>query len=196
MSAATQVWTIGHSNHSAADFVGLLEGRDIKVLADVRSHPYSKYTSHFSQTPLRQLLAKAGLHYLYLGRELGGRPPERELYDSDGHVLYGELAATPRFGAGLDRLRAAAAGRRVAIMCSEEDPSFCHRRLLVARAMLEQDPASSVTHIRGDGSVVDEAELARALGGNQQLALFKEADPWRSARSVSPSTPQRVSSGS
>lgn len=196
MGAAAQVWTVGHSNHSATGFVRLLEGCDIEVLADVRSQPYSRYTPHFSQPPLRHLLAEAGFNYLYLGRELGGRPPERELYDREGHVLYGELASTPRFGAGLDRLREAAAGGRLAMMCSEEDPSYCHRRLLVTRAMLEQDPESSIAHIRGDGSVVGEAELGRTLRGFQQLALFKEAEPWRSARSASPSTPQRVSSRS
>ena len=75
---------------------------------------------------------------------------------------------------------------------------YCRRRLLVgrllvARAMLERDPGASVAHIRGDGRVGDEAEMGRTLGGSRQLALFKEAEPWRSARSASPSTPQRAS---
>ena len=195
VSAAVQVWTVGHSNHSAAHFVGLLRGCGIEVVADVRSQPYAKYVSHFSQSPLRLVLAEAGVDYLFLGHELGGRPPEPEMYDDEGHVLYGALAATARFGAGLARLREVAFAQRVAMMCSEEDPAACHRRVLVTRAMLMSDPASSVAHIRGDGKVVDEADLSRAVRGDRQLPLFEEAETWRSVRSASPSTLLRASSG-
>lgn len=193
----SQLWTIGHSNHSPEDFVALLRGCSIEVVADVRSVPYSRYTPHFSQAALRSLLARAGLEYVFLGRELGGRPPERDLYDDDGHVLYGRLARTPRFGSGLDRLREFACPQRVTMMCSEEDPTECHRRLLVARALLERDPTATVIHIRGDGSIIDEAQLASAADGNRQLGLFvQEEQPWKSARSVSRSTLLRASSAS
>lgn len=194
VSAAVQVWTVGHSNHSAAHFVGLLRGCGIEVVADVRSQPYAKYASHFSQSPLRLLLKEAGVDYLFLGRELGGRPPEPEMYDDEGHVLYGALAETSLFRAGLARLREVAIVQRVAMMCSEEDPAACHRRLLVTRAMRTSDPASSVVHIRGDGEVVDEDDLTRALRGDRQLSLFEEAKTWRSARSALPSTLLKASS--
>ena len=52
--------------------MGLLQECGIEALADVRSHPYSRYASHFGQAPLRKWLAEAGIHYLYLGHELGG----------------------------------------------------------------------------------------------------------------------------
>lgn len=194
VSKAPTVWTVGHSNHSLDRFLGLLQACQIAVVADVRSQPYSRYARHFSQSPLSRALADAGLSYLFFGRELGGRPPEAELYDAEGHVLYGALAETPRFGEGLSRLRDVAYGQRVAMMCSEEDPSHCHRRLLVTRAMLASDPAVSVLHIRGNGTVVGETDLAQALQGARQLGLFEEVEAWRSARSASPSTLQRASS--
>jgi hypothetical protein len=37
---------------------------------------------------LKQSLATAGFQYLYLGRELGGRPEGDQYYDAKGHVLY------------------------------------------------------------------------------------------------------------
>ena len=194
MSQAPTVWTVGHSNHPLDRFLGLLRACQIAVVADVRSEPYSRYAQQFSQSPLSRALADAGLSYLFLGRELGGRPPEAELYDAEGHVLYGALAETPRFGEGLSRLCGVACEQRVAMMCSEEDPSQCHRRLLVTRAMLAADPAASVLHIRGDGTVVGEMDLAHAIQGARQLGLFEEEVTWRSARSASPSTLLRASS--
>jgi len=189
------LWTVGHSNHSAGDFLDLLRGCNIEVVADVRSTPYARYTPHFSQPALRNLLARAGLEYVFLGRELGGRPPEQELYDDDGHVLYGRLARTPRFDSGLARLREIACKQRAAMMCSEENPTGCHRRLLVTRARLERDPTSPVIHSRGDGITIDEADLSRAADGHRKLGLFgQEEQPWKSARSVSRSTPLKVSS--
>jgi len=137
---------------------------------------------------------KAGVDYLFLGDALGGRPPEPDMYDHEGHVRYGALAETPRFRAGLDRLREAASQGRVAMMCSEENPADCHRRLLVTRALLNDDPACLVTHIRGDGSVIGEADMSRTIDPYQQGCLLEEEPPWRSARSVSPNTQQRVSS--
>ena len=104
---------------------------------------------------------------MFLGAELGGRPPEPELYDTKGHARYDLMMRTERFGAGLDRLLTGAASYRVAIMCSEEDPARCHRRLLVTRALVER--GLEVRHIRGNGQVMAESELA---GGPEQDVLF------------------------
>ena len=188
-----ELWTIGHSNHSGGRFIELLESFRIDVLADVRSQPYARYASHFSQTPLRQLLADAGLQYMFLGRELGGRPDEPELYDSEGRVRYGHLAEAPRFRAGLSRLLEGASQWRVAMMCSEEDPTDCHRRLLITRALRQGNSHATVHHIRGDGGEVDETVFSHEVDPFNQLALFGEKDQWKSARSVSPSTARAAS---
>ena len=189
-----EVWTIGHSNHSGERFVELLEGCSIDVVADVRSQPYARYAVHFSRAPLRQLLADAGLRYVFLGQALGGRPDEPELYDSEGRVLYGRLADIPRFRDGISRLLEGAVRWRVAMMCSEEDPTHCHRRLLIARALRLSNPETKVRHIRGDGSDMDEERLGHQSDPFDQLALFGERDQWKSAQSVSPSTARTASS--
>jgi len=86
------IQTIGHSNHSADHFLHLLKSHRIEVVVDTRSQPYSNYATHFDQSPLKQSLTQNDIQYLYLGRELGGRPEGDQNYDSKGHVLYHRVA--------------------------------------------------------------------------------------------------------
>ena len=153
-----------------------------------RSQPFSRYNPQFNRDALRSALLESGTQYAFLGAELGGRPPEPEFYDSEGHVLYGAVVKAERFNSGLQRLLKGSDGYRVVMLCSEEDPTHCHRRLLVGRVLAEQE--ISVAHIRGDGSVVHDEHLDAPLQQGTQGALFgQEVSPWRSIRSVSPSTP-------
>jgi uncharacterized protein (DUF488 family) len=169
--ASLAVWTIGHSTHPVDALVELLHGQRIEVLADVRSAPYSRHNPQFRRETLRASVEQAGLRYVWLGAELGGRPPEPEFYDAKGHARYDLVAETERFQAGLERLLTGAATYRVAIMCSEEDPGRCHRRLLVTRALVTR--GVEVRHIRGDGTVVTEAELSDGEAADPgQAALF------------------------
>jgi uncharacterized protein (DUF488 family) len=164
---ALVIWTVGHSTHPVEELVALLQAAQIEVLADVRSQPYSRHNPQFRRENLQASLQEAGLRYVFLGAELGGRPPEPEFYDAKGHARYDLVMGTERFRAGLERLLTGAAAYRVAIMCSEEDPARCHRRLLVTRALVQREV--EVWHIRGDGQVVAEADLGRGAG---QDALF------------------------
>jgi len=193
MSEQRAIWTIGHSNHDISTLLNLLQGEHIEVLADVRSSPFSRFNPHFNQKPLKSSLGEAKVRYVFLGKELGGRPPESEFFDDEGHVLYGEVAKTSRFLAGLDRLLDGSSQFRVAMMCSEENPTDCHRRLLVTRVLVER--GLPVVHIRGNGTTISEADLAVERDRPAQPALFGQEDaPWRSTQSVSQSTPQRISS--
>ncbi len=177
MSKPIKLWTIGHSNHPADRFLALLQQHSIETVVDVRSQPYSRFLPHFRQSRLRELLSEIGVGYLYLGNELGGRPKEPELYDSAGVVLYDRVARTEHFAVGLRRLMATAASRQVAAMCSEEDPTRCHRRLLITRELLSDDIPPTVMHIRGDGGLVTEAELAgRNRESGRQQSIFSDAD--------------------
>lgn len=195
MSGRTKLWTIGHSNHEAGHFLGLLGQHGIEAVADVRSQPYARYAEHFSQAPLRRLLVDADVTYVFLGKELGGRPQDADLYDDAGFVLYGDVAETAPFREGLHRLLKGAASCRVAMMCSEEDPTECHRRLLVTRALLDSEASLAVMHIRGDGRIVSEEEIASTeVATGEQLNFFGDTNSWKSAQSVSPSTAHRASS--
>ena len=190
------IWTIGHSNHALDNFLGLLVQHDIEVLVDVRSRPYSRYTPHFSRDVLREDVTNAGLGYLFMGKELGGRPADPSLYDEEGHVRYDAVSGTPDFTAGIARLRHGIVRFRVALLCSEDDPIHCHRRLLVGRVL--RDGGTEVLHIRGDGRIESEDQVdARERPASGQLGMFDDAEvrPWRSIRSVSRGDPPQPSSG-
>jgi uncharacterized protein (DUF488 family) len=184
-SAIPLVLTVGHSNHAVEHFLGLLKAHAIQVVVDARSQPYSKYATQFDHDALKLALQDAGIRYLYLGRELGGRPEGEEFYDSEGHVLYDRVAVTTLFQEGLSRLERGIREYTVALLCAEENPAACHRRLLVGRVLL--DHGFEVEHIRGDGRIQTEEEIAaEANPDRDQLSLFQkaEAEPWKSIPSV------------
>jgi uncharacterized protein (DUF488 family) len=162
------IFTIGHSRHAAEHFVGLLRAHAIERLVDVRSHPYSKWAPHFDRSDLDRLLDAHDVDYVFLGRQLGGRPDDRGYYRDDGTVDYARRALAPDFGDGIAQLAALARGRRTTILCAEEDPARCHRRLLVSHALVRSGAA--VVHVRGDGRLEPERDLIQAAA--QQLDLF------------------------
>jgi uncharacterized protein (DUF488 family) len=183
-----EVLTIGHSNRSIDEFLALLKQNAVEVVADVRSQPHSKYVPHFDYANLKQATEAAGLQYVFLGRELGGMPEAREFYDAEGHVVYSRIAASEPFRHGIARLLEGIRKYRVVIMCGEEDPMNCHRRLLVGRVLKEQ--GVGVRHIRGDGQIQTEEELVRQeqAGKVNQMELGfagSEEESWKSTQSVS-----------
>jgi uncharacterized protein (DUF488 family) len=177
------LYTIGHSNHSEEKFLALLQQHQIEVLVDVRSQPASRYNPQFNEGQLKRSLQAAGIRYLFMGDSLGGRPVGDEFFDDEGHALYHRMAKSPVFLAGIERLERGAAQHRVAIMCSEEDPAICHRHLLVTRVISGRD--IDVRHIRGDGKLESEAQIAPP---EKQGVLFADLadESWKSLRSVSP----------
>jgi uncharacterized protein (DUF488 family) len=184
-----RVYSVGHSNGTLPAFVALLLQSDIQTLVDVRSQPYSRYAPQFNLSSLKTAIENAGIRYAHLGRELGGRPVGREFYDVKGHVDYGRVADSPLFRAGIDALLTIGGEARAAVMCSEEDPLCCHRRLLIGRVL--HDLGVSMVHIRADGGL----EAEQTFGRRPQLALFgAEVDAeWKSIRSVLQNDRQPIS---
>ncbi len=182
------VFTFGHSTHSLEEFVGLLIGQDIDVVADTRSAPYSRFAPQFDREVLQKKLSECGIRYVFLGRELGGRPADPTYYDKKGRVLYGRMKADPVFAAGIERLERGMSEFRIALLCGEEDPAHCHRRLLVGRVLAEH--GHELLHIRGDGRLQTDAEVKAESGkplvsGQATLFAELEEDQWRSTASVS-----------
>ncbi|MDP8951625.1 MAG: DUF488 domain-containing protein [Actinomycetota bacterium] len=162
-------------------FAGLLKKHGIEVLVDTRSQPYSRRAPHFNAGEIEANLSGEGIEYVSLGGGLGGRPRGGEFYDAQGRVDYALVAGSAPFLRGLSWLERGIRERRIALLCSEENPSGCHRRLLVGRVLAERGVV--VRHIRGDGDVQTEDELL-LVGG--QPALFQDAEVtvWKSIRSV------------
>jgi uncharacterized protein (DUF488 family) len=170
-------------------WLALVRQHKIDVVVDTRSSPYSKYVPQFDRELIGPALEKAGVRYLFLGAELGGRPANPGYYDATGHVLYSQLRNDASFQAAIARLETGIEKFTVALMCGEEDPAHCHRRLLIGRVLAER--GHTMTHIRGDGRIESDeivAAEARKPLVDGQPALFAELDEdkWRSTASVLP----------
>jgi uncharacterized protein (DUF488 family) len=177
--ASVRLWTIGHGHQPATDFARLLLEQRIELAVDVRSVPGTRWAPQFNRPELQRLGREQGFRYLWIGRELGGIPEDASLYDEQGYVLYGPLAAQPSFGDALARLESLASEQRTALVCVEEEPERCHRHVLLARVLAEH--GAEIRHIRGDGSIETDVDVNRRLGGGQE-SLFGSGDPrpWRS----------------
>lgn len=159
----------------ASDFTGVLLTNGVKALVDVRSAPYSQYTPHFNRETLPQILAEVGIDYVYAGEYLGGRPKDPTCYkhgkvptgkvDYLKLVDYGEVARRPWFLKGVARLLQIASERPTAIMCSEEDPHYCHRYHLLTPSL--EARGVEVIHLRTkEEDTEDDPNLP------QQMSLF------------------------
>ena len=172
------VYTIGHSNHALESFIELLRKHGIDEVIDVRSSPYSRYNPHFNYNALEMALEAAGIEYIFLGGELGGRPADRSCYDADGRVLYDRLAEADSFQDGISYITRHADEYRAALMCSEKDPLDCHRALLIAGTLLDRGVA--VEHILSDGVLETHAAAMDRLMTDLKLPpngdLFRSRD--------------------
>ena len=176
MTKRPTIFTIGHSNHSMEDFLALLSKHLITAVADVRSAPWSRFSAHFNRNEFSAALKNRGIHYVYLGRELGGRPDDPALYDEDGRARYDRIARTGNFRDGVARIVGGAAKHRIALMCAEKEPLDCHRTHLVAQALDAE--GVEVAHILADGGLERHADTMKRLtanaGGRPEQDLFPD----------------------
>lgn len=155
-------FTIGHSNRSLQDFVELLTGAGVDLVADIRAIPKSRANPQFNKAALPEALAPYNVSYEHVAA-LGGlrgkaKTLSRDVNDfwtNDSFHNYADYALSERFHAGLEHLLALGRKRRCALMCSEAVWWRCHRRIvadyLIARG-------ETVFHIMGQGRL-DPARL-------------------------------------
>ncbi len=132
------VFSVGHSNTTAAELLALLRAHAIERIADVRRFPVSKRHPQHARPALEASLRAAGIDYAFLGRELGGRlEPELSIDDSENRALhepafraYADALSSPGFAAGFAQLEALARQKPLAFLCAERDWRQCHRRIL------------------------------------------------------------------
>lgn len=150
----TCVWTVGHSNRSFEEFVGLLEREAISLLVDVRRFAGSRKHPQFGSDLFPGLLGERGIGYRHM-LELGGRrsttePTDDEIAGAWRNVsfrAYAQHTRSPGFEHAIDELVDIAAGARVAICCSEAVPWRCHR-WIISDVLVARD--CDVLHIIGD----------------------------------------------
>lgn len=167
-----RIYTVGHSNKPVEYLIGLLDRHQITVVVDIRSKPFSKYSPQFNRAELAESLRLAGRPYVFSGHSLGGMPEDASLRDQEGRPDYDKIRESPAYQKELaDVARIVEDGRigQVALMCSEADPTKCHRRRLVGVDIVAR--GLELVHIMGDGSLVTEHEIRERLGENQPSVL-------------------------
>lgn len=161
------IWTIGHSNRTIGELIGLLAEHGVRSVLDVRAVPRSWRWPQFHGAALAGSLEAAGLGYRHDPR-LGGLRETR--VDSANTALlepafraYADHMTTREFRHALASLLALAAGLPTAVLCAERDPDGCHRSLL-ADALLAS--GARVRHILEPGGWRDHAlnPVARVAG--------------------------------
>ncbi len=128
------IWTVGHSNRSAEEFLHLVAANGIETVADVRRFPGSRRYPQFGREKLSESLADAQIEYSHFP-ELGGRRKPRpdstnDAWRNAAFRAYADYMSEPDFIIGVDRLVALARRKSTAIMCAEALWWQCHRGLI------------------------------------------------------------------
>lgn len=161
-----KIYTIGHSNLSLDEFYKILKTQDITCIIDVRSLPYSKYTSQFNKESISSFLKMKGILYAHFGIEFGARRNDcliNRTIIKNRHTIHKlqvdflEGMKTSNFLRGVNRLeKAISQGFKLSLMCSEANPLECHRFAFLARYLYEH--GWDVEHItrNSNGEIVVE----------------------------------------
>jgi uncharacterized protein (DUF488 family) len=128
------IFTIGHSNRTAEEFVELLVKNEITAVIDVRRFPTSKLP-YFKGEYLRQILSEAGIEYYWLPG-LGGF--RKKIVDespnvsikSEGFRNYADYMLTNEFRLVIEELQGIASSKLSVIMCAERFYWKCHRKFI------------------------------------------------------------------
>lgn len=150
MPSKPKIYTVGHSTQPFERFLRLLRRNQITAVADVRSSPYSRYAPQFDKETLKIELKREDVAYVFLGAELGARSDDNSCYVGNT-VSYEKLAQTSLFRRGIQRLEDGSARHSVALMCSEQDPTHCHRTILISKFLSER--GFEISHILGTGEL-------------------------------------------
>lgn len=129
------VYTIGHSNRTIAELVGILRAHGVQQIVDVRSIRGSRAFPRFGEAALRRSLTARGIAYRVI-EALGGRRgktavrADNSAWEHPAFKNYADYATTHAFTEGLRELRAIGATMPTAIMCAEAVWWRCHRRII------------------------------------------------------------------
>jgi uncharacterized protein (DUF488 family) len=148
-------FTIGHSNRSLEEFVELLRGADIDLVADIRAVPRSRANPQFNKDTLPEALAAFHISYEHMAA-LGGLRGKAGTISRDVNGFwtnesfhnYADYALSDDFHAGLCHLIELGRKLRCAIMCSEAVWWRCHRRIVADHLLARGE---TVFHIIGQG---------------------------------------------
>jgi uncharacterized protein (DUF488 family) len=144
------IFTIGHSTHSLDEFIAMLQGHEVTLVADVRTVPRSRHNPQFNPNILPNALKNAGLHYTHLPGLGGWRRVQlnspNQGWRSPAFQGFADYMLTSEFEAHLKNLIELARREQPVLMCAEALPWRCHRSLIADSLVVQ---GISVIHIMG-----------------------------------------------
>ncbi|WP_083238269.1 DUF488 family protein [Methyloceanibacter marginalis] len=178
-AATTTFYTIGHSTRTIDEFIDLLKGSRVNLIADVRSMPRSYANPQFNLETISDELARRRIGYEHIaelgglrGKARGTEPSPNLYWRVSSFRNYADYALTASFAGGLARLRELGHRRICAIMCAEAVWWRCHRRIITDYLLAGGD---RVMHILGK-SHVDEASLTPGAVVRKDRKVLYPAD--------------------
>lgn len=169
------IYTIGHSTHSLAEFLEMLQSFDIQTLADIRSLPGSRRYPQFNKESLEISLEEVGIHYLHLA-DLGGRRKVKKeskntRWNNDSFKGYADYMETAEFETGILNLEHIATQKVTAYMCSEAVWWRCHRSMVSDYLKAK---GWNVLHIMAKGKAQEHRYTAPARVVGENVFYFDE----------------------
>jgi uncharacterized protein (DUF488 family) len=149
--------TYGHGSEDSERTVATLRAAAVASLVDIRTAPGSRRNPQFARAAMEHWLPEAGISYRWEKRLGGFRKPGADNPDvawrEDMFRGYAEHMRSAGFLAAIDGVLAEAAGRRVAVMCSESLWWRCHRRLVADFVVVAR--RVEVRHLMHDGRLAE-----------------------------------------
>lgn len=127
--------TIGYETDTQGGMIARLKAAEVELVLDIRAVASSRKAG-FSKTLLGNSLKEQGVDYLHL-KPLGTPKPGREAARAgrigEMHAIFNAHLEEPEAVIALAQATELAKAKRVALLCYEDDPNCCHRRIVADR---------------------------------------------------------------
>jgi uncharacterized protein (DUF488 family) len=128
------IFTIGYAKKNAETFFNLIRDNEIELLADVRLYNSTQLAGFAKSDDLQYFLSKlCYCDYIWV-KQFAPTPKLLDYYKSNRitwdeyEKIYHNLLDEQDFGYFAKYLN-----KRICLLCAEDLPEFCHRRLLAER---------------------------------------------------------------
>ncbi|RRN65970.1 DUF488 family protein [Caulobacter sp. 602-1] len=127
--------TIGYETDTQGGMIARLKAAEVELVVDVRAVASSRKVG-FSKTLLGNSLKDQGVGYLHLrplGTPKAGRDAARAGRTDEMRAIFNAHLEEPEAQLALAQATDLAKTRRIALLCYEDDPNCCHRRIVADR---------------------------------------------------------------
>ena len=129
------IYTIGYEKSKVEDLISTLTNNSIDVVVDVRSIPYSKYYPSYNKEYFGKKLHDNNIKYLFMGDKLGAKNFSLDTVEGSNKIDYSKIRMKKTFQEGINRLHNGIKKFNICLFCSEKDPIFCHRNILICKEL-------------------------------------------------------------